>query len=173
MSRHLTFFLLWSLLCCEGSRADLDFFRVFSCSVSNFVFTQKRRVFVSAFPFFSVPSLNQTEEDVVALVKQSLSNLQTEYIDLWVELMRSFLVLLIFINEAFFVCLIFAQIFDSLAGSVWAAIRTPGQREVSSSDLALAGETIQIGTTEVNRRIELPYSPSRGLKGVRDGCASC
>lgn len=30
----------------------------------------------------SVPSLNQTEEDVIALVKQSLKNLQTEYIDL-------------------------------------------------------------------------------------------
>ncbi|CRL04289.1 CLUMA_CG017387, isoform A [Clunio marinus] len=30
-----------------------------------------------------IPSLNQTEEDVVSLVKQSLKNLQTDYIDLY------------------------------------------------------------------------------------------
>lgn len=32
--------------------------------------------------FVSVPSVNQAEEDVIALVRESLRNLQTDYIDL-------------------------------------------------------------------------------------------
>lgn len=33
--------------------------------------------------YFAVPSLNQSEEDVISLIKTSLKNLQTDYIDLY------------------------------------------------------------------------------------------
>lgn len=51
----------------------------FAHSLSNFPFHTTKMLFdVSP----SVPSVNQTEEDVITLVKQSLKNLQTDYIDL-------------------------------------------------------------------------------------------
>lgn len=55
-------------------------------------FSHSVRAYVSNFPsfmfyfspllFVSVPSVNQAEEDVIALVRESLRNLQTDYIDL-------------------------------------------------------------------------------------------
>jgi hypothetical protein len=56
----------------------LLFFPFFFCV--EFCFSHKTPHL--CFAAFSVPSLNQTEEDVIALVKQSLRNLQTDYIDL-------------------------------------------------------------------------------------------
>lgn len=45
-----------------------------------FRFSQRNMLF--SFVLFPVPSVNQSEEDVISLVKQSLKNLQTDYIDL-------------------------------------------------------------------------------------------
>lgn len=85
---------------------NLNFFSLSPCVyiperyVLNFSFVVLKtcfsfHVFFSLFPFlFSfysvclVPSSKHTERDVENLVKDSLRNLQTNYIDLWVELIK-------------------------------------------------------------------------------------
>jgi hypothetical protein len=80
-SRHLTCF--FALILLSGKfLVPTPRLECFFCPVSNFVFTQSNAFCVSLAFLLSVPSLNQTEEDVISLVKQSLSNLQTDYIDL-------------------------------------------------------------------------------------------
>lgn len=137
---ELPFHVTWSYinfyLLHNPQSSSLHLLHVTSLLVSaggarNFLadFSHSVRAYVSNFPsfmfyfspllFVSVPSVNQVEEDVIALVRESLRNLQTDYIDLWVSHAYRF-------SFAVRLRWLFEQVPNSLARRVWPSIGPSG-----------------------------------------------